>query len=217
MDTLGMMRFIADQVVERVVERTAARKLIEALIDAVPGREEETDLYDRGYHLELFEWREHHVLEGVARRLKGAIDDGIDPFTAFNSSQDHVLLAARCHIERVILESFVEGIAACEDEEVVPLLNKVCDLYALSTIERERGWFLEHGRLSAPRSKAIIAAVNALCTELRPHALALVDAFAIPDEALAAPIGLGAERQRQDGKAQTTGAEGIPGFAPPPP
>ena len=217
LDTIGIVRFIADQVVERVVERTAARKLIEALIDAVPGREEETDLFDRGYHLELFEWREHHVLEGVARRLKGAIDDGVDPFTAFNAAQDHVLLAARVHVERLILEAFVEGIAECEDDAVRPLLDKLCDLHALSSIERDRGWFLEHGRLSAPRSKGIIAAVNSLCDELRPHARALVDAFGIPDESLAAPIGLGAEKARQDGKAQTKGAEGIPGFAPPPP
>ena len=217
LDTIGIVRFIADQVVERVVERTAARKLIEALIDAVPGREEETDVLDRGYQLELFEWREHHVLEGVARRLKGAIDDGVDPFSAFNAAQDHVLLAARVHVERVILEAFVEGIAECEDAEVRQVLDKVCDLHALASIERDRGWFLEHGRLSAPRSKAIIAAVNTLCDELRPLARTLVDAFAIPDETLAAPIGLGSELARQDGKAQTEGAEGIPGFAPPPP
>ena len=217
LDTIGIVRFIADQVVERVVERTAARKLIEALIDAVPGREEEADLLDRGYHLELFEWRESHVLEGVARRLKGAIDNGMDAFSAFNAAQDHVLLAARVHIDRIILEAFVDGIASCEDEAVRRLLDKLCDLHALSSIERDRGWFLEHGRLSAPRSKGVIAAVNSLCDELRPHALSLVDAFAIPDETLAAPIGLGAERQRQDGKAQTSGAEGIPGFAPPPP
>ena len=101
LDTLGMVRFVADQVIERVVERTAARKLIQALIDAVPGREEETDIRDRGYHLELFEWREAHVIEGVARRIKKGIDGGRDAFEVFNDSQDHVLLTARVHIERV--------------------------------------------------------------------------------------------------------------------
>jgi acyl-CoA oxidase len=54
-------------------------------------------------------------------------------------------------------------------------------------------------------------------SELRPQAGILVDAFGIPDEVLAAPIALGEEQRRQDGKAQTAGAEGIPGFAPPPP
>ena len=63
----------------------------------------------------------------------------------------------------------------------------MCDLFALSTIEAERGWFQEHGHLTATRSKAVIAEVNRLCADLRPHALDLVAAFAIPDEALADP------------------------------
>jgi acyl-CoA oxidase len=217
MDTLDMVRFIADQVFERVVEATSARKLIEKLVNAVPGREEDTDLFDRGYHLEMMEWREKHILEGVARRIKGGIDDGLNPFDAFNAAQDHVLLAARSHIERIILESFVAAIDRCDDAEVAALLDRLCDLHALSTIEANRGWFLEHGRLSSTRSKGIIAAVNSLCAEIAPHAGSLVDAFGIPDEVVGAPIALGEEQRRQDGKAQTTGAEGIPGFAPPPP
>jgi acyl-CoA oxidase len=217
LDSLGMVRFVADQVVERVVERTAARKLIQTLIDAVPRREEDTDLFDRGYHLELFEWREKHVIEGLARRLKGGIDKGRDAFDVFNGAQDHVLLAARVHIDRVVLESFVEAIDRCGDVGSASLLNKLCDLHALSTIERDRAWFLEHGRLSAPRSKAIIAAVNSLCDELRQHAGVLVDAFGIPDEAVGAPIALGEEERRQEIKSQVGERESVPGFAPPPP
>jgi acyl-CoA oxidase len=216
LDALGTLRFVADQVLDRVVERTApARNLIQALIDAVPGREEETDVRDRGYHLELFEWRESHVLEGLARRLRAGLKGGGSAFDVFNEAQDHVLLAARAHIERVVLESAVGAIADCKEESLRALLNKVCDLHALATIERERGWFFEHGRLSAPRSKAIIAAVNDLCSELSPHARLLVDAFGVPDEVLP-PIALGAEQRRQDGKAQPTADESVAGFAPPP-
>ena len=39
----------------------------------------------------------------------------------------------------------------------------------------------EHGRLTAARSKAVIAEVNALCARLRPHARALIDGFGIPE------------------------------------
>ena len=67
----------------------------------------------------------------------------------------------------------------------VALLERVCDLYALSTIEADRGWFQEHGRLSSTRSKAVIKAVNALCGELRPHATTLVAAFGVPETVLA--------------------------------
>jgi acyl-CoA oxidase len=98
-----------------------------------------------------------------------------------------VLEAARAHVDRLILESFAAGVERCEDESIKPLLSSVCDLYALSTIEQERGWYFEHSRMSAPQSKAITRAVNRLCGELREHADTLVDAFGIPEE-LMAPI-----------------------------
>jgi acyl-CoA oxidase len=37
----------------------------------------------------------------------------------------------------------------------------------------------------------VIAAVNELCATLRPHARTLVDAFGVPEAALAAPIAEG--------------------------
>ena len=43
--------------------------------------------------------------------------------------------------------------------------------------------------MAAPRCKAITRVVNRLCNEARPCAGDLVDAFGIPDEVLAAPIG----------------------------
>ena len=89
------------------------------------------------------------------------------------------------------------GIERCDDPSHKQLLERVCDLYALATIERERAWYQEHGRISSTRSKAIIRAVNELCGEVRPYAFDLVDAFGIPDVVLAAPIGLpGGEASR---------------------
>ncbi|MGH2748632.1 MAG: acyl-CoA dehydrogenase [Actinomycetota bacterium] len=217
LDMLGMVRFVAEGVVERVIERIAARTLIETLVAALPGGEEDADLYDRGYHIELFEWREQHVIDGLARRIRAGIDAGEDAFEVFNDTQDHVLLAARAHVDRIVLEYFVAAIARCDDNDVASLLSKVCDLYALATIERERAWYLEHGRLSPRRAKAVIAAVNELCAELRPHARVLVDAFGIPDEALAAPIALGAEDRRRRGRSAPEADASTPGFAPPPP
>jgi acyl-CoA oxidase len=197
LDTLGMLRFVAGQVASHVIERTAARSLVERLIVAAPGRDDDTDLLDRGWHLRLFEDREKHVLEGLARRLRRATAPGADPFEVFNGAQDHVLRAARVHVDRVVLEAFVAGIDECADPAVAALLERVCDLYVLSNIEADRAWFLEHGRMSATRSKAVVAAVNQLCGELRPHAVTMVDAFGIPDEWLGAPIALGAEARRQ--------------------
>jgi acyl-CoA oxidase len=88
----------------------------------------------------------------------------------------------------VVLEAFVAAIERCEDDEARTLLNQVCDLYVLSNIEEDRAWFLEHGRLTSARAKAVIAAVNDLCKQLRPHARLLVDGFAIPEPFLRAEM-----------------------------
>jgi len=133
---------------------------------------------DRKTQLSLFRWRYEHLLAGAARRLKGGIDAGKDPFSVLVDCQDHVVDTARAWVDLVVLESFA---AAASKHE---LLGTLCDLYALHTIEAERGYYQEHGRLTGARSKAVIKAVNALCAELRPHARELIDAFGVPENAL---------------------------------
>ncbi|TME45969.1 MAG: acyl-CoA oxidase, partial [Chloroflexi bacterium] len=135
-------------------------------------------------HAYLLAWREKHVLEAAARRLKKLMANGGDAFSAFNAVQDHLLLAARAHVERVVLEQFTAALDRCDDPEVKELLEKVYDLHVMALLERERAWFMEHGQLSAARAKAVITTVNRLCRELRPHARLLVDAFGIPEEVL---------------------------------
>lgn len=182
MDTVAMVRFVADQVVGAVLERTAARGLAQVITDLVPRSDEDANLLDRRYHSYLFAWREKHVLESAARRLRKLMAGGGDAFEAFNAVQDHLLLAARAHVDRVVLEEFVGAIDRCEDAEIKALLDKVCDLHVMATLERDRAWFLEHGQLSSARAKAVITNVNRLCRELRPQARLLVDAWRIPEE-----------------------------------
>ncbi|WP_433381980.1 acyl-CoA dehydrogenase [Actinoplanes sp. CA-142083] len=183
LDGWGRATFVAEQVREMVLERTAARSLIQRLVDAAPGRDEEVALTDRGWHLRMFEEREKHLLDGVIRRLRrGAAKKPARSFDIFNDVQDHVLEVAAAHVDRVVLEAFVAAVERFPD---VPLLSKMCDLYALSTIEAHKGWYLEHQRLTPPRSKAVTAQVNSLLAQLRPALPELVDAFGIPEEWLA--------------------------------
>ncbi|HEX8855450.1 MAG TPA: acyl-CoA dehydrogenase [Thermoleophilaceae bacterium] len=187
---LEMVRFVGAQVWDTVVERSLARQLAGALADAVPSRDEDRPIEDPAYLMDLFRWREEHILGGVARRLKRGIDSGADSFTVFNECQDHVLAAARAHVDRLILDAFREGIDRCDDPALTELLESLFHLYALSNVEADRGWFFEHGRMNGPRSKAITRRVNDLCGDLRAHAELLVDAFGIPDAVLRAPIGV---------------------------
>ncbi len=175
LDPLGTAQFVAGQALGVLTERTALRKLADSLL---PGRDDDADLLEHKTQLDLFRWRYEHLLAGAARRLKGGIDAGKDPFEVLVDCQDHVVDTARAWVDLVVLEAFA---AATSD---VPVLEKLCSLYALHRVEAERGYYQEHGRLSASRSKAVIKAVNTLCAEIRPDAELLVDAFQVPEAAL---------------------------------
>jgi acyl-CoA oxidase len=105
----------------------------------------------------------------------------------FSRVQDHVIAAARAHVERLVLESFVDKLESVPESENRRALALLCDLHALSAIESDRAWFMEHGRLSVPRSKAISREVGRLCRRVRPIAVELVDAFGVPPAMLRAP------------------------------
>ncbi|MDT0277301.1 acyl-CoA dehydrogenase family protein [Blastococcus goldschmidtiae] len=201
----GKVGFVADMVRETVLERTAARALIARLVDAVPGVDD-VPMLERGWQLKMLEFREKHSLEGAIRRLrKNSTMEShpthpMTPFDMFNDVQDHVLRSAQTHIDRVVLEAFVEGVDRTTDPAARQLLDSVCDLYALSTIEADKAWFLEHGQLTPARAKTLTATVNQLLKELRPHLITLVDGFAIPDGWKAAAI-LVEEPERQEAMA----------------
>ncbi|WP_051004759.1 acyl-CoA dehydrogenase [Blastococcus saxobsidens] len=205
LDGWGRIGFVADMVRETVLERTAARALIARLVDAVPGLED-VPMLERGWQLKMLEFREKHALEGAIRRLRknsttvSSPTHPMAPFDMFNDVQDHVLKTAQTHIDRIVLEAFVDGVDRTTDPAARTLLDAVCDLYALSTIEADKAWFLEHGQLTPARAKTLTATVNSLLKQLRPHMTTLVDAFAIPADWKAAAI-LEEEPGRQEAMA----------------
>lgn len=180
LDMRGMVQFAARSIGDQFIEATAARPFVSRLIATAARRSEDETLLERGWHLSMFADREKHVLETVANRLRRNAKE-TDSFKAFNDAQDHVLMAARTHMDRVVLEAFVAGIEECEDEEARTVLERLCTLYALSSIEADSGWFQAHNRMSAVRAKAVTAQINKLCAELRPDALAIVEGLGVPE------------------------------------
>lgn len=177
LDRVGMVQATARMVGGTVLERTAANLLVDRLVATARRRPEDLALVDRGWHAYLFEERERHSLESLARRMRRA---NSRDFEAVNRLGDHMLFVARAHLERVLLEAFIAGIDQCADPDAKAVLERLCSLFALSSINDDRGWFLEHNRLSTGRAKAIGPQINALCADLRPDALALIEGFGIP-------------------------------------
>jgi acyl-CoA oxidase len=181
MSPVEWVRFAANFAGERVAKRTAAQTIMQTILDSRQDNEEEGSLFNRGTQVKMFEDREEYMLASVARRLQGKSKE-MGAFDAFNSVQDHVLHAATAHIDRIILEAFVAGIDTCEDDEARKVLGVVCDLYALSVIEGDKAWFMEHRFLSTERAKAVTRGINDRCKVLRPYAELLVDGFGIPEQ-----------------------------------
>ncbi len=149
---------------------------------------DEDHLRDPDFQLAAFRYREERLMSTAAQRLKRRIDEGMDSFAALNECQDHLVTLARASVERVIAERFVERVRQTQDGMLVGVLRTLSDLFALSRLEADRGWFLESGYFAPNKAKAIRDLVNQICAETRTHAIPLVDAFAVPEESLGAPI-----------------------------
>ncbi|KAA0917987.1 acyl-CoA dehydrogenase [Dietzia sp. ANT_WB102] len=188
MDQRETVAFALSTAVDVVQEKARTSTLWQKLVDAVTDREH-TDLLDRGNQLQLLVDREEHLLETVARRLRKAEgQDGSAAFKVFNSAQDHLLQAGRAHMDSWVFARFAEAVDACDDPEAKEVLGMLCDLYVLDIVDHDKGWFLEHNRLTTERTKAATADRNRLCTKLAGRARTLVDAFAIPEFVFEVPM-----------------------------
>jgi len=181
MDLRGTAQATAKLLGATVMERTTARSVIDRLIVAAKRAPEDRQLLARGWHVQMFEFRERHLTEGLAQRMRAAGKlKGDTQWAAINACQPHMLETARAHIDRVVLEAFIQGIEDCTDDYVTALLVKVCDLWALSTIEANRAWYMEHEAFGPKRSKTITRTVDALCGELRKKAGPLAEGLGVP-------------------------------------
>jgi len=176
-------------VVRLLAER--AQTGLTQLNPVVTRRSDPEHLRSPEFHAAAFRYREARLLRSVARRLKAALDGGADTFEAMNLCQDHLMALGRAHGDRLCDEAFRMAVARAPQPGISETLRPLSILHALTRLEEGAAWFLETGYFEAPKVRAMRAVVNDLCRELSGSAVALVDAFGIPDAVLEAPAGLG--------------------------
>ncbi|CAI2767840.1 acyl-CoA dehydrogenase family protein [Flavobacterium collinsii] len=178
MGSLGIINYVYENAKTALTEKNpiATRKT------------DEEHLLDADFHLQAFIHREKTILASAARRIKKLVDGGLEPYDAFNVVQHQMIDVAQAYLERVVLEQFQLAIQSIEDTKTKEILTKLNQLYALAQLEKNRAWYLEDGYMEAVKTKAIRKIVNQLCWDIRPDAVALVNAFDIPESCLAAPI-----------------------------
>ncbi|WP_431970389.1 acyl-CoA dehydrogenase [Nocardia sp. bgisy134] len=187
LDALGWVRFAATMAGDVVRKRSGVRQLIQTLRDRGDDGVDEGDLSRRSVQLQLFADREDYLVRTAAHRLRARAEE-TGPFEAFNNAQDHILAAGAAHIDRLVLEAFIEGIGDIEDPDAKALADDVCDLFVYTMLEENSAWFIMHRFMSVERAKAVRRGVNELVDRLRPHALTLVEAMGVPETMLRAAM-----------------------------
>jgi len=145
-------------------------------------------LLDREFHLEAFQYREKKLLITLSQRMQDYLKKRIKPFDAFLKCQSHMISLAKAAVDLLVLKDFDSRINQLEEGNEKDALSKMCDLYALTVLEENKGWFLESDYMDGSKTKAIRRVITKLCAEIRPDSLAYVDAFGIPDDLLGAEI-----------------------------
>jgi acyl-CoA oxidase len=145
-------------------------------------------LLDKDFHLAAFDYRAEKLTITVGQRMRNYIKKRINPYQAYLRCQNHMQETAEAYVEKVVLAQFYHAVDETSDPECRSVLKKLCQLYALNTIQEHKGWYLENDYVTGSKTKAIRRVVNKLIQELRPEVLGLVDAFNIPDELLGAQI-----------------------------
>jgi acyl-CoA oxidase len=178
MGATGMVRFLFHRTASAVTE---ANPITRSTTDAA-------QLLNASWQLDQLRWREAHQVESLALRMRDRINHGSDPFDAFTEVQTHAMTAAAGHVDVLVLDSFTSAVAAAEEGPTRIALDRLRALHGLATIRADLAWFQEHGHLSASSALAVRKVHDRLVAEIANESLALVDAFGIPDQVLAAPI-----------------------------
>lgn len=149
---------------------------------------DENHLKDTDFLMQAFTYREKEILASGARRFKKLIDEGLEAFDAANIMHPHMLNIAEAYLDRVFLEQFIAKLDSLNASAEKDVLARLCHLFALNKIQQHKGWYLEQGYMEGVKTKAIRKLISQLCWEIRKDAVPLADAFAIPDNCLAAVI-----------------------------
>lgn len=176
----GFARFLVERAATTIAET-----------NPVIARKTDTEhLADPSWHADLFRARRVHLVSSAARRMQSRIQSGMDPYEALLEVQLHLVAAADAWTDEKVVGAFAAWLAAdgSAKGETGEVLRHLYELDALTRIRDGLGWFMENGYVAAPKARAIRRLWEERCEALRPHASALVNAWAIPATLLGAPI-----------------------------
>ncbi|KAI9274257.1 acyl-CoA dehydrogenase/oxidase C-terminal [Sporodiniella umbellata] len=142
---------------------------------------------------------------GIAQVAKA-----LDSQRSWNSMLVEISRISKAHCQFILVRNFIVGLqndSHLKDPSLVRVLRQLSALFALSIMEKELSEFMIAGYFTSEQTQMLKEQVIQLLEQVRPEAVSLVDAFALPDYYLHSALG------RYDGKvyeSMTEMAEGEP-------
>ncbi|KAK8916627.1 Peroxisomal acyl-coenzyme A oxidase 1 [Platanthera zijinensis] len=136
--------------------------------------------------LEVFEARAVRLAVNCAKIISKASS----PEEGFAELSADLVEAAVAHCELIILSKFIEKVQQdIEGKGVKEQLQILCNIYALSLLHKHLGDFLATSCINPKQGTLANEQLRALYKQVRPNAVALVDAFNYTDHYLGSVLG----------------------------
>ncbi|KAM6939933.1 peroxisomal acyl-coenzyme A oxidase 1 [Xenentodon cancila] len=156
---------------------------------AVAARPTVVDVNDLSSLVEVYKLRAAILVEMAAKSIQQELQRRKSQEDAWNNSAIDLVRASDAHCHYVVVKVFTEKLAEVGDTAIHSVLSTLALVYAMHGITRNSGDFLLAGLLSAPQVLQISVRIKELLSQLRPNAVALVDAFNIHDKKLNSVLG----------------------------
>ncbi|KAL1006051.1 hypothetical protein UPYG_G00067240 [Umbra pygmaea] len=156
---------------------------------AVSSRPTVVNINDLQSLVEAYKLRAAKLVELAAKSIQQELQRRVSQEDAWNNSAIDLVRASDAHCHYVVVKLFASKLGEIKDTAVHSVLSTLALLYALQGITQHSGDFLQAGLLNAPQLTQVSQSLKELLAQLRPNAVALVDAFDYCDEMLNSVLG----------------------------
>merc|ERR1719197_635655 len=144
------------------------------------------DYRDLDRLLALYRFRALVTVKESCDKLSERLRQGVAFADAFNENATILLEASRAHTYYFLMSKYVETAKQIDDAPTAMVVRQLCAFFGCVNIAEGRYW---NGIIDNHQLRLIDDCILQLMKDLRPNAVALVDAFDIPDIVLGSTIG----------------------------
>ncbi|KAM4604056.1 peroxisomal acyl-coenzyme A oxidase 1 isoform 1-T1 [Polymixia lowei] len=155
----------------------------------VSSRPTVVNINDLASLVEVYKLRAAQLVELAAKSIQQQLQLRKSQEDAWNNSAIDLVRASDAHCHYVVVKLFSAKLVEIGDTAIHSVLSTLALLYALQGIAQNSGDFLQAGLLSVPQVLLVSIRLKELLSQLRPNAVALVDAFDYRDQMLNSCLG----------------------------